>query len=99
MSDKKTEKAEAIALQMLTYVAENPDAIGAWLAQTGLSPDQLQTALNDEDARLGLLAGVFDFIMGDEALATGFAEPRKLTPEDLAEARARLPGGDAPNWL
>lgn len=94
----RRDQAEAMAAEMLAFVAERPEAAARWMSATGLSPDQLGAVLGGS-RQSELLTGVFDFVMSDEALATDFAAEHALAPEDLGLARGFLVGGDAPTWL
>lgn len=91
------EKAEALAVAALGFLAERPEAVGRWLADSGLGPADLRRAMSERAP--DLLAAVLDFLRGDEDLASAFAQERGVTAEELALARAALPGGDNPHWV
>lgn len=82
--------AQTLALRALAYVAQDPEALGGFLAQSGVGPDELRARARDPH----LLAGVLDFLAADEARAKAFCEQEKLAPGVLMSARRRLPGGD-----
>ncbi len=98
-NEARRDRAEALAAEMLAFVSERPEAAARWFSESGLCVEDLRGALGRADSRSQVLAGVFDFVMSDEALASEFAAERRLAPEDLGLARGFLSGGDAPHWL
>ena len=89
-----TESSMALALQALAYLLQDEGMSGAFMAQAGLSPDDLRARVGDPD----LLAAVLDFLLSDDGLVLGFATAAGLPPEAVLTARAALPGGDLPHW-
>jgi len=82
--DKKA--AELLAVDALTFLAGRPEALGRFLALTGVGPHSLRAAAADP----AFLAGVLDHVLADEALLVAFAEAADLRPERVAEARRAL---------
>ena len=82
------ERAETLALQALTFIAADEDRFGRFLALTGLTADEVRRRAGEAD----FLSGVFDHMLGDEALLVSFAEQAGLDPSAVAAARHRLPG-------
>lgn len=85
------EVAEIVAVQALTFVAGDPERLGAFLAETGIGPETLRTAAADPQ----FLASVLDFVMRDDATVKAFADASQLHPTNIAAARQVL--GD-PHW-
>ena len=85
------EVAEIVAIQALTFVAGDPERLGAFLAETGIGPETLRTAATDPQ----FLASVLDFVMRDDATVKAFADASQLHPTNIAAARQVL--GD-PHW-
>jgi len=85
------EVAEIVAIQALGFLAGDSARLGAFLAETGIGPETLRGAASDPQ----FLVSVLDFILGDEATVTAFAEASKLHPTNIAAARQVL--GD-PHW-
>ena len=85
------EQAEAVALEALTYLAQDPDRLGRFLVQTGTGPEQVRERYSDPD----FLSGVLDYLLSDESLLITFVEERGLEPALPAAARRELPGADA----
>src|SRR5581483_5652185 len=82
------EAAEKLAIQALTYIAQDGERLGAFLAATGIGPDQIRVAAREP----GFLAGVLDYLAGDESLLTGFAAEAGIEPKHVGAARAALGG-------
>jgi hypothetical protein len=78
--------AEALAVQALGFLASEPERIGPFLAVTGLDPANLRAAAREP----GFLAGVLDYLAGDERLLTDFAKDAGHDPETVAAARLAL---------
>jgi hypothetical protein len=82
------EEAEAIAIRGLTFLAGEPDALGRFLALTGIGPADLRRAAAED----GFLAGVLEFFLEDEALLLAFVTHANLRPTIVAAARHVLGG-------
>ena len=82
------EMAEKLAIQALSYLAQDPEQLGRFLALSGLGPETLRTASRDPH----FLAGVLDFVAGDERLLVAFADDLELGPQEVMQARAVLSG-------
>jgi hypothetical protein len=85
------EAAEALAVQAFTFLADDPDRLGRFLAMTGVGPERIRAAA----AEPGFLAGVLDHVVADEALLLTFAAHAGIDPPVVARARAVLAG---PAW-
>jgi hypothetical protein len=90
------EVAEIVAIQALSFVAGDPERLGAFLAETGIGPETLRSAA----ANPHFLAGVLDFVLRDDATVKAFAAASELDPTTIAAAREVLvedrPGRDEP---
>ena len=80
--------AETFALKALAFLAADGDALLRFLTQSGLELDDLRDRAGDSD----VLAGVLDFLLGDDALLTSFAEEERVAPAFAHAARRALPG-------
>lgn len=78
--------AERIAIAGLGFLAERPDQIARFLAETGIGPESLRAAASDA----GFLAAVLDFLMNDESLLLAFTESARIRPTLIAVAHHRL---------
>ncbi len=83
------EHAETLGLKGLTWLAGDPDALGRFLAGSGLGPDELRERAADPE----LLGAVLDFLLSDDALLTMFCADEGIKPTHVHQARAMLPGG------
>ena len=82
------EAAETLALEALTYLASDERRLGALLAQAGWTLAELRSGLGETH----VLAGILDFVLGDERLVMGFCEAAGCAPEAPLRARRALPG-------
>jgi hypothetical protein len=87
-SAQSREAAEALAIQVLAFIAEEPDRLGAFLAASGIGPDAIRDAAREP----GFLAGVLDHMLGDESLLLAFADSAGLDPASIARARRAMAG-------
>jgi hypothetical protein len=83
--------AEAIAVQALTFIAEDPERLGRFLAETGIGPQAIRAAAQEP----GFLAGVLGYIVGDESLLIAFASVAGVNPPEVVRAHTALSG---PAW-
>jgi Protein of unknown function (DUF3572) len=77
------EVAEIVAIQALSFVALDPERLGAFLAETGIGPETLRSAAADPH----FLAGVLDFVLRDDTTVKEFAAASELDPATIAAAR------------
>jgi hypothetical protein len=83
--------AEALAVQALTFLADEPERLGRFLAETGISPQAIRAAAREPS----FLAGVLGYILGEESLLVAFAGEAGVSPPEVARAHAALAG---PVW-
>lgn len=86
--DYNQKSAETLALQAVTFLASDDERIVRFVATSGLDPASLKQSINDS----AMLAGVLDYVLGDEMLVLEFAAFAGIDPEAPARARRRLPG-------
>ena len=84
------EESQIIALKALAFLASDGDRLGAFLAACGLGPADLKSGARNPQ----FLAGVMDYLLGNESLLLTFAENAGIDPGAIAGARRFLPGGD-----
>src|SRR3982074_1201378 len=85
------EVAEIVAIQALSFVAGDPERLGAFLAESGIGPETLRSAAADPH----FLSSVLDFVMRDDATVKAFASASQLHPTNIAAARKAL---SDPDW-
>jgi hypothetical protein len=81
-----SEVAEIVAVQALSFIAGEPERLGAFLAETGIGPETLRSAAADPH----FLAHVLDFVLRDDATVKAFAAVSELDPSTIAAAREAL---------
>ena len=89
----KTEQAEILAIQALSWLAEDEEILGQFLNTTGAAPGDLRKRATEPE----FLGFVLDFIMRDDETILGFCAASAANPETVQRARATL-GGGLPNW-
>lgn len=82
------EAAESLAIQALAFIARDGAKIGPFLAATGIGPDMIRAAAREPE----FLAGVLDYLAGDDALLAAFAAEAGINPFDIPVARDVLAG-------
>ena len=85
----QTSAAETLALKGLAFLANEGEALSRFLKLSGLNPRDLRARADDPL----LLAAVLDFILGEDQLASAFAQGEGFDPKLIHEARRALPGG------
>ncbi len=91
VSGENRERAEALAIQALGFIAAEPDRLGRFLALSGIGPDAIRQAAREP----GFLAALLDYVTGDQRLLAAFADAAGITPKDVSDAREALAG---PDW-
>jgi len=80
------ENAELLAIQALTFIAEDEARMRSFAAATGIEPSQMRAAARQD----GFLAGVLEHILDNESLLVAFADSAGIDPAEIARARAAL---------
>ena len=80
------EVAEIVAIQALSFVAGEPERLGAFLAESGIGPETLRSAAADPQ----FLVSVLDFVLRDDQTVKAFAGAVQLDPTNIAAARQAL---------
>jgi hypothetical protein len=89
--DAAREQAEAVAVSALSFLADDAERLGAFLALTGMGPESIRAAASEPH----FLAGVLEHVVSDERLLLDFAEHHNIDPFEITRARATLAGRDA----
>jgi hypothetical protein len=80
--------AERLAIAALSFLASEPEHLGAFLASTGIGPGDIRGAARDPH----FLAGVLDYLSGEESVLIAFAQHAGVDPSEITRARAALGG-------
>jgi hypothetical protein len=84
------EEAEALALQVVAFLAEEPERLARFLTLTGLAPAELRAALSTPELQVAAMT----HLRSDESLLLVFAATRAIEPGRVTEAERLLtPGG------
>jgi hypothetical protein len=81
--------AETIALNVLGFLAESPQAMERLMDQSGLDSSTIRKRAADRD----FLAAVVDFLLANEHLLVDFCESRRIDPKRVQMAAHDLGGG------
>lgn len=87
-SSKSVLPAEAIAAEVLGWLANDPEMLGRFFALTGVDASEIRRAATDP----GFLNGVLDFVMAHEPTLMAFSEASGMKPESIAAAYRTLNG-------
>jgi hypothetical protein len=80
------DSAEMLAIGALAFLAGRPEALSRFLALVGIGPATLRAAAADP----AFLAGVLDYLLGDEPLLMDYAAEAGIEAAAIAEARQAL---------
>jgi len=84
-----SQDAETIALNVLGFLAESPQAMERLAIQSGLE----LTTIRKRAADRAFLAAVVDFLMSNEELLVEFCQSRRIDPKSVHRAAHQLGGG------
>jgi hypothetical protein len=82
------EGAEALAIQALSFLAEDSERLTRFFSVTGLDPGGIREAASSP----GFLAGVLAYLASDEKLASEFIAAAPCSADDIFRAHAALGG-------
>ncbi|OCP01240.1 MULTISPECIES: DUF3572 domain-containing protein [unclassified Ensifer] len=80
--------AEEIAIDILAWLAGEPELLSRFLALTGTEPESLRTAI----AEPGFMGGIIAFLMDHEPTLMAFCQATGTAPQDVVSAHAALSG-------
>lgn len=90
----KQDSAEALALQALAWIANNPELLPVFMGATGASAEDLRRGATDPV----FLGAILDFLLMDDAWVMEFCQATGLRYDAPMQARAALPGGQQEHW-
>ena len=82
------EAAKSLAVQALSFLADDLERLRRFLALTGIDPGEIRAVARDS----GFLAAVLDHIASSESLLQAFAREAGRDPAEVAAARTALAG-------
>ena len=77
---------EALAIEALTFLAQDSERLERFLTLTGIDPSTLRQVAGESN----FFSSVLDHLLNDEALLLAFAAERRIQPEQVGLARHRL---------
>ena len=77
---------ESLAELCLGYLAENPEELGNFMGQAGLSPQALRSAVGSRDLAMGLI----DYFASNEPLLLALCSNAGITPEQFIRVWYKL---------
>lgn len=80
--------ADEIAIDILAWLANEPELLSRFLALTGTEPAAMRTAI----AEPGFMGGLIAFLMDHEPTLMAFCQATDTAPEDVVRAHAVLSG-------
>jgi len=80
------ESAELFALQVFEFIASSDEQLERFMSVSGFEPGSLGVALQTR----GGLAGLLEYLCGDESLLLAFCETAKVSTHAPAQALAAL---------
>ena len=80
------EEAQVIGLKALAFLAGDPGRISRFMGITGTTPETIRASATAP----GFLAGVLEYLCGDQTLLLIFAESEGLEPALIENASRRL---------
>jgi hypothetical protein len=87
-SPQTREKAEILALEVLTWLAGQEDGLRRFLDQSGIDAPALKAGAGSPETGMAVL----DFLLANEDLLLGFCESAAVEPQALHMALHRLGG-------
>ena len=78
--------AEDIAAKALLFLAEEPQRLGRFIAETGIGPDDLMAGAGSRET----LVAVLDHLVRDESALLVFAAGAGIGPEQVMRAHMAL---------
>jgi hypothetical protein len=78
------ETAETLAIQALSFLAEEPERLAAFLSTTGVTAETIRDTADEP----GFLAGVLEHMLADEKLLIAFADSAGIDPGAVARAHS-----------
>jgi len=91
--DARADAAEALAIQAITFLAEDDKRLTHFVMETGMMPD----AFRERGADPQLLAAIMDYVIAHDDRLVNFAAFAQVKPATVVAARRALPGVN-PDW-
>ena len=86
------ERAEIIAINALSFIAENETYLSGYLKLSGMSLDYVKESMANPESMKTILASVIDYLLQNEKCLIDFADTYEIDPKDVAKSRNSFPG-------
>lgn len=87
-------QSRELAMSAMIYVIERPQLAGAFLAGSGMQPEDLRQALQTPELAFHAL----DFLLEEDSRVLDAAEALAVRPRDLLAARTAVAGPGNHGW-
>jgi len=85
------ERAEIIAINALSFIAENETYLSGYLKLSGMSLDYVKASMAKTSSMKTILASVIDYMLQNEKCLLDFAENYEIDPKDVVKSRTSFP--------
>ncbi|MFK4823957.1 DUF3572 domain-containing protein [Paenochrobactrum sp. BZR 588] len=89
MKTAHNEQAEALAIEALIWLTQEPELMSRFLTLTGIDASAIRNAAREP----GFLSGVLQFLLAHEPTLMRFCEATETEPNSVVTAARQLPGG------
>jgi Protein of unknown function (DUF3572) len=86
LSTEQRARAESLAVDVLMFLAGDEERLGRFLALSGLAPENLRSASQSPH----FLAGLLDYLAGDESLLLAFSANAGIDAAEIMRAHLLL---------
>ena len=88
------DRAEIVGVKALGWLAGNDELLPVFLGSTGASTEDLRDNVQEPE----FLGSVLDFVLMDDAWVVALCDAEGIDYNEIAAARAMLPGGEQIHW-
>lgn len=86
------DRAEIIAINGLSFIAENEKYLSGYLNLSGLNLESLKSGTTNPEIMPTILASVIDYLLQNEKCLIEFSENYEIDPMDISKTRQHFPG-------
>lgn len=86
------DRAEIIAINGLSFIANDEKYLGGYLNLSGTNIEQLKENTTNPSTMPQILASILDYLLQNEKYLVEFSQAYQVDPTDIAKARQLFPG-------
>ena len=86
MKTPQTDAAETQAIEILGFLASDPERLGRFLTLTGVDPGDIRRLMKEQ----GFWQAIFDHLFDDESLLLAYCAEQQIQPTSLVRIRHSL---------